>query len=163
MDTGRLHAKVFRPAIGSVLLACFAAFPAPADDNVQVVPLFADGRGNQAWVEIVSTGDRMKATPYVGGDGLKKLLENPHENGALAVPVPRLMRLFERARQALEKLKRPSEAPADCGGATVATQPAGRAKDPLESPSNRPESAPSPAVAPSQSPPGEALVNTATR
>ena len=138
MDTGHLHAKALLPAIGSAVLACLFACPAPAGDNVQAVPLFSDSRGNQAWVEIDSAGDRMTARPFVevGGEGLRKALENPDEKGSLAIPVPRLMRLVERARQALRDMKRPTaKAPAGPGvvTATAAKSP-GPVCEPRETP-----------------------------
>ncbi len=138
MDTGHLHAKVFFPAIGSAVLACLFACPTPAGDNVQAVPLFSDGRGNQAWVEIDSAGGRMTARPFVatGKGGLGKMLENPDEKGSLAIPVPRLMRLIERARQAIRDMQRPAaKAPAGPGVLTAAAaETPGPAGDPLETP-----------------------------
>ncbi len=136
MDTGHLHAKALLPAIGSAVLACLFACPASAGDNVQVVPLFSDSRGNQAWVEIDSAGERMTARPFVavGAGGLGKVLENPEEKGSLAVPVPRLMRLVERARQAIRDMKRPNEKAAAVPGVVTAASarssgPAGESRE----------------------------------
>ncbi len=124
MDRGAFRATVFFPAIVPIVLGCLFAVPAFAGDNVQVVPLASDGQGNQAWVEIDSTGERMKATPFVGGEGVKKLLQKPDEKGALALPVPRLMRLIERARQAVRGMKRDGAEPAASphSGAAAASQ-----------------------------------------
>ena len=141
MGTGQLHAKVLFPAIGSVVLACVLACPASAGDNVQIVPFYSDNGGNGAWVEIDSTGERMKATPFVavGRKELGKVLENPEEKGRLALPVPRLMRLVERARQAIRDMQRPdANAPAGPGDVTaVAAEPAGQAREPQEIPPDR--------------------------
>lgn len=128
------RASVLFPAIVPIVLGCLFAPPGFAGDNVQVVPICSDDRGDHAWVEIESTGERMKATPFVGGDGVKKLLENPNENGALSVPVPRLMRLVERVRQSLRQMKRPApSAPAAPDAARdVAAKPASPAVEQRE-------------------------------
>ncbi len=166
MDTGHRHAKAFIPAIGSMALACLFACPAVAGNNVvQVVHILSDARGNQAWVEIESAGDRKKATPLVaiGDEGVRKLLENPEEKGSLAIPVPRLMRLVERARHAIGELKRPAataaaqEAPAcpetaKAPGAPVGSVGEGREAAPdrtaLPAPATKPDTGLSPPPSP---------------
>ena len=138
MGTGHPYARVLFAAIGSVVLAGVFACPAPAGDNVQVVPLYSDKGGNGAWVEIDSAGKRMKATPFVavGRKELGKVLENPEEKKCLALPVPRLMRLVERARQAIRDMERPAaNSPAGPGDVkAVAAAPAGPAGEPRETP-----------------------------
>jgi len=167
MGTGYLHAKVLFPAIGSVVLACVFACPASAGDNVQVVPLYSDKGGNGAWVEIDSAGERMKATPFVsvGREELGKVLENPEEKGCLAVPVPRLMRLVERARQAIRDLKRSAaDAPARPGGVTAAAaEPAGQAREPREIPPDRTGLSAPPGTTDTGILPPDLLYSTATR
>lgn len=167
MDTGHLHGKLFFPAIGSAVLACLFACPAPAGDNVQTVPLFSDGRGNQAWVEIDSTGERMTAKPFVatGKGGLGKMLENPEEKGSLAIPVPRLMYLVERARQAIRDVQRPAaKAPAGPGVVTAAAaESPGSAGDPLEMPPDPTGSPAPPGKADAGILPPDLLYSTAVR
>ena len=167
MGTGYLHAKVLFPAIGSVVLACVFACPASAGDNVQVVPLYSDKGGNGAWVEIDSAGERMKATPFVsvGREELGKVLENPEEKGCLAVPVPRLMRLVERARQAIRDMKRPAaKAPTVPGVAAAASaEPSGPVCKPGETPPHGTDSfAPPERTGPGIRPP-DLLYSTAAR
>jgi len=126
MDRGSLRAWMVLPAIAPIVVACLFSGLASAGDNVRVVPLCSDDRGDQAWVEIESAGDRTKATPYVavGDERVRKVLENPDEKGTIAIPVPGLMRLVERARQALRGMKRPAaDPPAAADAATVAAAP----------------------------------------
>lgn len=136
MYTGHVRARALFPAIAPIAVAWFFACPAGAGDNVQVVPLCSDSGGNRAWVEIESADERMKATPFiaVGREELGKLLDNPEEKGSLAIPVPRIMRLVERARRALRDFERPAAAaPAGPGAVTgAATEPARRAIGPRE-------------------------------
>ncbi len=116
---------------GACLLAAALHGPAAAGNCVQVVPLASDDRGDRAWVEIDSAGNRMKATPFVavGDERLRKAIENPVGKETVAVPVPRLMRLVERARRALRDMKRPdgkTPAGADAAApAPPAAMPAG--------------------------------------
>ena len=102
MDAATLHSGIALRAAGAALAACLFFHPASAGDNTQVVPVYSGTGGNQAWVELETEGRRSTATPFVAVDegGLRKLLENPDDNGSLAIPVPRLMRLVERARKA---------------------------------------------------------------
>ncbi len=128
LNSGRLFMTV-----GTVVAACLFFRPAIAGDNTQVVPVYSDARGNQAWVEVDTEGKRSTATPFVAVDegGLRKLLANPEDNGCLTVPVPRLMRLVERARKAIEAMKKPTaNAPACPGAAPGAAAPAGPAAAP---------------------------------
>ncbi len=118
------------------LLAAVLQSPASAGDNVHVLPLASDNRGNQAWVEIESGNARMKATPFVGvGDEhLRQTLEGAgkadKKEESIAVPFPQLMRYVERARQAIRNMKRPAVNPpagpdAATGAAPPAVTPAG--------------------------------------
>ncbi len=106
--------RAFRAAIGPIFVASVFSGFASAADNVRVVPLASDDRGNQAWVEIESDGARATAKPFVavGEERFRKALDNPNENGALAIPIPKLMRFVERAREALRDMKRAGAAPA---------------------------------------------------
>ncbi len=95
------------------LLAAVLLSPASAGDDIHVLPLAADNRGNQAWVEIESGSARVKATPFleVGDEHLRDVLEGTNGKGAIAIPFPRLMRVVERARQAVREMKRPAAGP----------------------------------------------------
>ena len=149
MDTGHPHAKALFAAIGITVMACLFACPAFAGDNiVQVVPLFSDGRGNQAWVEIVSTGTRMKATPFVadGGRNLRDAAGNPEgekEPVAVSLPISRISNLVDKVRRAIRDMKRPAaQRPSDPGALpavaaadpsalpAVAAEPAGPVGEP---------------------------------
>ncbi len=94
------------------VLAAVLHSPAFAGDNVHVLPLASDNRGNQAWVEIESGSARTKATPFlgVGDEHLRDVLEGADGKGTIAIPFPRLMRVVERARQAVREMKRPAVA-----------------------------------------------------
>ena len=167
MDRGIIHAGTPLATIGAMVAACLLTGPASAGDNVQVVPLFADGRGNQAWVEIVTVGERRQATPVVWvGDGrVLRLLENPHDNGRLAVPVPRLMRFVERARKAIRAMKRPGgNAPAGPEALAAAAPEAGApVSEPRESPPDRTGSSSPPGKTGTGDPPSDDACKTATR
>ncbi len=95
------------------LLAAILYSPASAGDNIHVLPLASDNRGNQAWVEIDSGTARMKATPFlgVGDEHFRDALEGANGKGTIAVPFPRLMHVVERARQAVREMKRPAAGP----------------------------------------------------
>src|SRR5512139_3873227 len=100
MDAGHRRAKAFFTAIGSAALACLFAGPASAGEDVRVVPLLSDSRGNGAWIEIESAGTRMKATPFVaarGGD-LREPAENAEADAgnAVSTPISRISSLVER-------------------------------------------------------------------
>jgi len=167
MGTGHLHTKALFPAIASAVLACLFACPASAGDNVQIVPLASDSRGNQAWVEIDSAGGRMTARPFVavGEGGLGKALDNPEGKGSLAVPVPRLMRLVERARQAIRGMKRPAaNIPAGPGVVTAASaEPAGQVCESRETPPDRTDSSAPPEKTDTGILPPDLLYSTAAR
>ncbi len=128
---------------GACLLAAALHGPAIAGDNVRVVPLGSDSRGNRAWVEIETANGRTKAQPFVavGDEKLRKTLENPGDKGTVAIPVPRLMRAVEHARRALREMKRPAPGPA-AGADNVAAAAAQAAVPPL----GALETAPSPAM-----------------
>lgn len=125
MAIGSLYSRAFGAAIGPIFVATVFSGFASAADNVRVVPLASDDRGNQAWIEIESDGGRATAKPIVavGEERFRKVLENPNENGALAIPVPKLMRFVERAREALRAMKRSGAAsqPASPAAGTQAT------------------------------------------
>lgn len=165
MATGHVHVRTFFPAIAPVVMTCLFASPAPAGDNVQVVPLCADSRGNQAWVEIDSAGDRMKATPFVaaGGEELRRVLDNPEEKGSLAIPVPRIMRLVERARRALRDMKRPATKTPAGPGAVTAAETGGPAAEPRQTTPDQTDSTAPPGKTDTGIVPPDFLYGTATR
>lgn len=167
MDRATLHAGALLPAVGAMVAACLLSGPASAGDNVQVVPLVADSRGNQAWVEIVSAGGRETATPVVevGDARIVRYLENPVDNGNLAIPVPRLMRLFERARKAIRDMKRPvAHAPAGADGLKAAAAEAGTpVSEPRGTPPDRTGSSAPPGKTGTGNPPSDDAYRTAIR
>lgn len=167
MKRGTFHAGALLPAVGAMVAACLLSRPASAGDNVQVVPLVADSRGNQAWVEIVSVEGRETATPVVatGDERIVRYLENPVDNGNLAIPVPRLMRLVERARKAIRAMKRPvADAPAGPDGVGAAAREAeGLVGAPRETPPDRTGSSAPPGKTGTGNPPSDAAYRTAVR
>lgn len=150
-----------------MVAACVLSGAAAAGDVTRVVPVCADSRGNRAWVEIESAGGRQKATPVivVADERIRKLLENPDDNGSLVIPVPRLMRTVERVRKALREMKRPLPvAPADPGAAGIAAaEPAAPVSGPRETPPDRTGSSAPPGKTGTDSPSSDASYKTATR
>ncbi len=105
---------------------------ASAGDDVRVLPLASDNRGNQAWVEIESGSARMKATPFVGvaDEHVRKTLEGKDDKGTITLPFPQLMRIVEHARRSIRNMKRPAaNGPAGDTAAGAAPQATAGAAD----------------------------------
>lgn len=107
------------------LLAAVAGAPASAGDDVRVLPLASDDRGNQAWVEIESGSARMKATPFLGvaDERLQKTLEGADDKGTIALPFPQVMRIVEQARRSIRNMKRPAAEVPGAGDNAAAEAP----------------------------------------
>lgn len=167
MDTRPLHFRALFRVVGAMVAACLMWDPASAGDNVQVVPVCADKRGNQAWVEIESSGGRETATPLVAiGDGrIVRMLEGADDDGNLVIPVPRLMRLVERARKAVRAMKRPAanDPAARAPSGTAAAQAGGPVSGPRETPPDRTGSSAPPGKTGTGNPASDAAYRTATR